>query len=573
MVKNKPGLAAFFSRTLGGSRSAYLNILNQSKRFDWVKKDVTEEQRQTLMSRKDPAFIFFEERKRNYPYKDLAVAMLGLTNAEHHGVSGIEQAMESDLSGWTGWTVKQRDALNRSFSSVDYPVDEARDGRNVMLTIDQVYQSIVEDELRHGLAAHNAKTAMAVLMDPFSGNVLAMASISRNDGRGDVTQNPVIQTSFEPGSTLKVVAAAAALETGACDPETRINCENGAYHYAGRVIHDGDKAYGTLTFTDVLKNSSNIGMAKVAQKLGKKTLYQFFQNFGFGSQSGISLPGETAGLLRPAHQWDAFSSVTMAYGQGIGVTTLQMATMISTVANGGKLVQPNVRAAVLDNNEREIQSFSGKPIRRVISEKTAETLTGLLENVVQNGTGKAASVAGIRIAGKTGTAQIAAPGGKGYLKGVNVSSFVGFWPVERPLFAMAIVLDEARQQTWGSQSAAPIFSRIVGRMVSLPNSPLYPGNRKVIDEKPFVFASAEKTEPADAASPILPKKREDLRRVPKVTGLSLREALQRLAVREIEAEVRGSGVVVSQSPSPGTPVRPDLVCRLQCRTNPSGGNP
>jgi len=576
-VENVRGTASILSEVLGEKSESYRKDLveKNDKHFIWINRDITENQKQLLIDSKLPGLVFLQGRKRVHPHQDLARQVLGITNAEHRGVGGVEQACEHILQGEDGWAIYQRDGLNRNFMSIDYPLREPVDGRHVVLTIDHLYQTIVEEELRRGAIRHEAKAGSAVLLDPFTGEILAMASVLRETrssdkpGINEFLRNHAVQVDFEPGSTFKIVTAAAALEEGIYQPNSLVHCENGTYRLADHTIHDHQKAYSWLTLSRIVEVSSNIGMAKIGKKLGNKTLYKYIRNFGFGNRTGIELPGEASGILRPVYHWTDFSTAVISFGQEISATTLQMALMTSVVANGGELMQPHIIKAHLDREGRHVKTYSPQVIRRVISQRTANQLTAILHGVVAEGNGLEADVEGVRVAGKTGTAQKSIPGYKGYYPGAYVSSFVGFWPAEAPMFVLVVVLDEAKQSYWGATSAAPVFSRIVSRMIGLPLAPRTPPSQEKQDQddkKRFVFTNFEeerKSRPQISRNN--PQPTPSPYHVPGLVGLSLREALLRLGAMGIEARVQGNGVVVAQDPEPNTRIEKGTVCQLTCK--------
>lgn len=581
LVKDREEAALILSRILGGESVEYHDKLetNSNKGFIWIDRDITDDQKEQLIESKIRGLIFVDGRKRIYPYADLGKQVFGIVNAEHRGVVGAEQAFEESLRGVDGWAIYQKDALNRNFVTIDYPVEQPIDGNDIVLTINQLYQAIVEDELRKGVDRHNAKSGSAVLMNPFTGEILSMATIlgridtDKEPEFNELMQNKAVQAAFEPGSTFKIVTAAAALEEGVFQSNSLIHCENGTYRLANHSIRDHNKAYSWLTLKQVMEVSSNIGMAKIGRKLGKETLYKYTQNFGFGNKTGINLPGEATGILRPVYHWTDFSTAVVSFGQEISVSTLQMALMVSVIANGGELLRPRIIKAVLDEDGREMKTFPRQVIRKVISENTAYHLTSILEGVILRGNGIEASVEGVRVAGKTGTAQKSIPGYRGYYPGAYVSSFVGFWPVEAPMFALVIVLDEAKEMYWGATSAAPIFSRIVSQMVGLPTIPSTPRikEKKSRVKKTFVasYLNEYKGDTSNKISTYNPVSQSPYH-VPKLLGLSTREALLRLGSMGIEVRVEGSGIVVSQDPEPNRKIEDGMVCLLTCREPKEG---
>lgn len=573
-VQDIEEVASTLVKELGGEKESYRKLLSRegNKSFVRIKREITEEQKNTLFEKKHEGLILIQGRKRVRPYESLALQVLGITDGMHRGVGGIEQALEGVLRGEDGWAVLQKDGLNRKFLSLDYPVEQSKDGNHVVLTLDQVYQMIVEEELKKGIVHHRAKSGSGILMNPHTGEILAMASGIGDRLRGEafdfakLMKNRAVQVDFEPGSSFKIVTAAAAMEEGVYQPSTLIYCENGTYPILGHTIHDHSRAYTWLTLSQILENSSNIGIVKVGRELGKEVLYKYMQNFGFGNRTGIQLPGEAIGILRPVYRWTDFSIASISFGQEVSVTGLQLACMISVIANGGYLVKPRILRGILDDQGNEIKHFSTKIIRRVVSDKTADKLKNILEDVIRNGSGTKAQVEGVRIAGKTGTAQKSVPDFEGYLPGAYVSSFIGFWPVESPLFVLVIVLDEAKENYWGAQSAAPIFARIVSRMTGLPNSLWLPDDaEKEIRNKRLAFSNfREKDHRESMNTEKEPMMIHPSYLMPRLVGMSIREALQKLPDRGMEVRIEGNGVIVEQEPKPGQRVEAGTLCRLIC---------
>jgi cell division protein FtsI (penicillin-binding protein 3) len=432
---------------------------------------------------------------------------------------------------------------------------------------------------------------MAVVMDPRTGEILAMAirptynpnafgAATDDDRRARAVTDP-----FEPGSTFKVIMAASALEEGVIKPTDRLYGENGAITVANATIHDWKK-YGWLTFTEVLQNSSNVGSIKVGLMLGKERYYKYMTAFGFGTPTNLGLPGESRGQLRPPGQWSGLSLATMSIGQEISVTAVQMVSAFATVANGGRLMQPQIIRAVLDGQGREIRSFEPIAVRQVISPETARTLTEMMVNVVRNGTGHNAAIPGYDVAGKTGTAQKMDPATRRYSRAPGVLSFVGFAPADDPRLAMIVLLDEPKNEKWGSEAAAPIFAAIGrealrylnvaprdsspvpivrGELASAAPDRPRPGGgsggQPALEAVAAGPADAADAAPAPAADAIMPR----------LAGLSLRQAMETLAAYGVRLEISGRGVVTSQQPLAGAPLPAGTVCRLHLA--PAAGRP
>jgi cell division protein FtsI (penicillin-binding protein 3) len=567
-VKDLARAAERLAAILGGREEEYIRLFTHpvSPKYTRIRKNITEPQNRALQKARIEGLIFIDDKMRIHPFADLALQVLGITDADHCGVGGIEQVFETVLSGQDGWAYLQKDALNRRFTSADYPKEKPVDGEKLVLTLDYNLQAILEEELRAGMSRHQAQGASGVLMDPFTGEVLAMASVSGVADKDPVLaiQNQAVQAAFEPGSTFKIVTVAAALEEQTVEPQTLIHCENGAYVLAGQTIHDHDKSYGLLTVAQIMEQSSNIGIVKIAKKLGKKTLYEYIRSFGFGNCTGIELPGETPGSCLPHYRWDDFTAAAISFGQGLSVTTLQMACMASVIANGGELVRPRIVDSILGSAGNTIREFPRTAIRRVISEQTARTMRSILEGVVSRGIANGAAVPSIPIAGKTGTAEKAVPGFKGYQPGAHVSSFVGFWPSVAPRYVLSVVLNEPRNNYYAAYSAAPIFRRVVERMSNLPEAGWIVPDSEIQDQKQSIVLSNLRQEPARNSRPG-PSVKGSLHYMPDLRGMSKREAMLELADRNIEVRVSGRGIVVSQSIPPGTRVQERRTCHLSCQ--------
>lgn len=573
MVQNAEKTALFISTVLGGDPQKYSKLLSTEKHTQFIKiaDELSEDQRHQFQSQGMRELIINRERKRSYPFTDLARPFIGLTDARHTGVAGIELAFNDLLAGQDGWTILQRDGMNRNFSTVDYPVEAALDGKHVVLTLDYVYQTILEEELHKGVMRYDSKWGSAVLIHPVTGEILAMASLigprleSESPDFQTSIRNWAIQDNYEPGSVFKVVVLAAALQEGIVTPQSLVYCENGSYIINGNRIGDDHRSFQWLTVQQAIEVSSNIAMSKIAKQLGKQKFYRYIQDFGFGNRTGIDLPGEASGLLRPPYQWDDFLTATTAFGQGLSVTTLQLACMTAAIANGGELIKPQIYKAIIDDQSHQLEKSRPEVIRRVISQETAHKVIQILESSVREGTGKRAEVPGLHIAGKTGTAQKSMPGVEGYIPGANVSSFIGFWPAQSPEFVLVVTLDEPKYESISSQSAAPIFARIAERISGLPRNPQLPEPKREGSFSVFTMSSYRSQESEQSAPAQMEIQSVSPYFVPDLIGLSVRQAMRKLAICGIQAQIEGHGTVIKQDLKAGMRVQEDMVCRLVCQ--------
>jgi len=484
-------------------------------------------------------------RMRYYPYGSLAGQVLGFIGIDGQGLEGVERQLDVELRGEVEALAVERDARGRRMVVDGQWWPLPRVGAQVELTLDADLQHVAEKELQQSVREFDADGGVVVVLAPDTGDVLAMANVplmNPNDPGGisaAFRRNRAITDFYEPGSTFKGILAAAALEQGVVKPEDKIFCENGSYTVGRRTVHD-HHPYGVLSFAQVIQQSSNIGSAKVAERLGIERYGRAISDFGFGQRTGIELPGESRGKVRPASKWGRIHLVTTAFGQGIAVTPLQLARAFAAIANGGLLLQPHIVRRIV-SEDGQAQYVTHREIeRRVMSEETARVLSDILRGVVENGTGKAAHMDGFAVAGKTGTAQKIEAGGH-YSKRARMSSFVGYVPAERPRLVILVMLDTPRKATYGGVVAAPAFRRIAE----------YGLERLGIRPAVTIAAPA-----ADAARPALDARADSAPvsvGVPSFLGLSMRDALVQAQRFGWEVRIEGSGYVVAQDPPPGAP--------------------
>ncbi|HEV7798641.1 MAG TPA: penicillin-binding transpeptidase domain-containing protein, partial [Pyrinomonadaceae bacterium] len=407
-----------------------------------------------------------KEPKRFYPNGSLAANVLGFVGLDGTGLAGIEQVYNEKITGEPGKVFIEKDSRGRAYESTEVA---GRPGQTVVLTIDQSIQYQAETALTMAIEQSGAKAGTAIVLDPHTGEILALANAPTFDPNDVGAASPAarnnwaLQNIYEPGSTFKVVAFSAAIEKGLAKPSDTIDCQMGSITVAKRVIHD-HHPFGTLTIADALAKSSNVAAIKLGLRVGDPTMYEYITRFGFGSRTGVELPGETAGVIRPVSRWQPSSIGSVAIGQEVGVTPLQMAAAFGALANDGVRVAPHLI--------REIRSAGGgssyRPNpeqRRVISKQTASALRGMLEGVTLNGTAKKAQLDGYTAAGKTGTAQKIDPKTRTYSKTKFVASFVGFAPVNDPAVVIIVVIDEPGGAYHGGDVAAPVFRQIAEQIL------------------------------------------------------------------------------------------------------------
>jgi cell division protein FtsI (penicillin-binding protein 3) len=552
-------VAARLAPLLGTRESELHALLTSDRAFVWIRRKLPPAVAAAVRALREPGLGLLAEPLRLYPNRELAAHIVGFEGADG-GLEGVERAFESDLAGTAGKTIVGRDALGRDVV-MQRVLQAPAPGRGVRLTIDRTIQYLAEREIDAAYRRTKAKAAMALVMDPQTGDLLAVAirpTFNPNTFASvpsrEVLRNRAITDPFEPGSTFKVILAAAALEEGVVRPEDQIFAENGAITIARTRIRDWKK-YGWLTFAEVLQNSSNVGVIKVGQALGSDRYYRYMTRFGFGQPTGLGLPGESRGLLRDPARWSALSLPTMSIGQEVSVTALQLVAAFGAVANGGVLMQPRLVQATLDGSGHELRRFEPRAVRQVIAPETARTLTGLLVRVVEAGTGHAAAIPGYAVAGKTGTAQKLDPATHRYSHAPGVLSFVGFVPAEAPRLVMLVMLDEPKNEKWGSEAAAPIFAAIGGEVLRYLD--VAPG-----DVQPMqIVTGAPEAPTTPATAPV--EAGADERVMPDLRGKTLRQALATLASLGMHVDVRGRGRVVAQTPPPLAPLERGPTARLE----------
>jgi len=475
-------VAAELAGELGLSRRDLSEKLEKpDRRFAYVQRYVPDDQLVALREKKLPGVFFREATVRYYPQQEFMCHVLGFVNYERVGSAGVEQATDRYLRGSPGWLESQVDGFRRElYTKRSRSVAPIR-GADVFLTIDQNVQYILEQALDDVVEEHRAKGAWAIMQRVRTGEILAMASRPAYDLNvfrtvdSDCKLNRAIGYVYEPGSTLKIATIAAALNEGTVRPNDVYNCENGAWFYKRRVLHDYHP-YSSLTVADGLKKSSNILAAKVALTLGDRRLHRYMSEFGLGDTLGIDLPGEECGILRQYRRWSAIDATRIAIGQGIAVTALQMVGVAAAIANDGFLMKPYVVASIVRDDGTVMLNREPEVLGQPIRPDTAALMRRLLGRVTEDGgTGKRARVEGFTVAGKTGTAQ-KAKGGRYVDK--YMASFVGFLPVNDPQIAMVVVVDEPEPKHTGGYVAAPVFGRIASQAVRCLD--IDPAGRRIV---------------------------------------------------------------------------------------------
>jgi len=469
-IKDKGISSQKLARILGLSQQEIYNKLSQKRGFVWLARKVSPDAARAVQSLDIKGVDFIKEPQRAYPNGHTASHVLGFTDTDNNGLEGLELKFDKYLKGINGYRYAIRDAKQREVPGYEYKEVRPVDGDNLVLTIDSLIQSFAERELENGYEKYHAKGACIIVMDPFTGDILALSNRPNFDPNNpkasppDFRRNRVVCDFFEPGSSFKIVAASSLLEEKAVRPGEKFFCENGEYRWCGHTYHD-HTPHGWLEFRDVIKYSSNIGTMKAAQRLGKDRFYKYIKKFGFGAKTGIELPGEVNGVTTHPNTWSKLSLCSIAMGQEVTVTAIQLACAMSALANGGNLVKPRIVDRIQDRAGRVIQNFESKKPQRVISEETANEMRNILRGVVDSGTAELAEVKGYFPAGKTGTAQKVEPNGT-YSHRKFTASFIGFVPYDDPRFVIVVIMDEPRPIYYGGVVCAPVFKKVASELMS-----------------------------------------------------------------------------------------------------------
>jgi len=559
----EPGDAAVkLAPVLGMPREELKRKLSGKRGFVWLRRQITPDMTRKIRDLKIGGIGFVKELRRFYPNSEVASHVIGFTGLDPQGLEGVELKYNSQILGNSGYLVTERDALGRDIALMDKVVQKASKGYNLTLTVDKNIQYVTEKELAKAVTESRAAGGMALVMDPQTGKVLAMASyptFNPNAFRSyskDSLRNRVIADTFEPGSTMKVFLIAAAMEAKLVGPNDSFNCENGSYAIGGRVIHDTHK-YGNLRVSEILKYSSNIGSAKIGSRLGAERLLASLKNYGFGEKTGVDLPGEVSGYLRDRSRWYPIDLANISFGQGLSISSLQLATAVSAIANGGLLMKPYLVEKITDDAGTVIRRFSPEIRHRVSSSRTAQTMTKMMASVTsEGGTGLNAVVDGYLVAGKTGTAQKVDPMTRCYSATKRTASFVGFVPADNPRLTILVVIDEPKTSSYGGVVAAPAFREIAHQSLCyLKVPPTLPLKAKAPAQE-----SEESSDTQQLQSPIFAEGVIDevtgRGMMPNFRGMSIRQVMRYMEKNSLNVKIMGSGRAVEQNPQPGQQIAP-----------------
>ena len=570
-ITEKNDLAKKLHKITGRPLDYYINKLNSNRNFEFLERNLKNNMIEEKQFQSISGLDIKKDYRRTYPHGSIAGQILGYTDTDDIGISGIEKDYDKFLSGTPGQVIKSKGWKGKYQSRSGLPYLPAVNGNNVKLTLDLNYQSILQEELKRRKKETNSISAMGIIMNPQTGAILAMASVPDFDNnyfsnyKIDNHHCRAITDQFEPGSTFKIVAAVGALAENKISLTEEFNCENGVFTYFDSEIEDHEP-YGQLTLSQIIKHSSNIGIIKIAEKLGSKKLHKYARLFGFGLTTNLGLNGETSGTLKPEKTWSRISVGQISMGHEVAVSTIQLATAFSAIANGGYLVKPYIVEQIVQSNNK-IEKYNDISYKRQIAdENIMREIKKMLRQVVTSGTGVEAEIAGWEIAGKTGTAQKYINGK--YSNDEFISNFVGFFPVSEPQILSAIILDEPDSPLhWGGKGAAVAFKRIMQRIINMDDKITPPV------KKQETYAYTENSNPIKQSKKIndqIPISLSTMNsnngiRVPDVRGKSLKKAIKIISNAGLNIKVEGSGQVISQNPRPGTILHHKEICLVQLK--------
>ncbi|HPG71284.1 MAG TPA: penicillin-binding protein [Syntrophales bacterium] len=573
-IDNADEAAAQLAAVTGQPRKAIAQQISRSKNFCWVARMITPAQSEQIRNLKMEGIYLIQEPKRFYPNRELAGQLIGFVGMDSNGLEGLEMRYDGYLRGEPEKILWGRDARGKKLYMPERSVTGKKDEQlSLVLTLDSRIQHAVESNLKEAVLRTRARGGFIIVMDPRTGEILAMANnpvFNPNayaSAAADNKRNKAITDCFDPGSTFKPFLVAAAIEEGVVKESDRFYCENGAYRVANATFHEANrKRHGVLTVREILKYSSNIGSVKISEKLGREKFHGYIRNFGFGQKTNIELPGEIAGLLRPWQNWTQVDTSTVAFGQGVSVTAIQLVSALSAIANGGLLMQPHIVKKFVDSSGETVREFAPTPVRRVISAETARRMTAMLTNVVgeQGGTGKNAALVNVDVAGKTGTAQKFDFAHKRFSSERVRTSFMGFFPSENPRFVMLVSIDEPQLHKWGGEAAAPVFRSISQQLIRCFEHDI--GETPPVREKEINAGARIQLVSTPAAIPATGAAEEEEAAMPDFRGMTVRQALKAAQDRGLTMNVTGSGWAVSQRPAAGSPLKGHRSCTVSFST-------
>lgn len=587
-LNDNRSISEIMSSITGKPAKYYQKKLIQKGNFVYLERNLKKQYVQSIVSEDIEGLIVQRHSRRSYPHDNIGGQLVGFTNVDDQGLAGLEQKFDNYLAGEDGWVIKQVTGLGESSTNNNYPKQDPIDGSDIYLSINVEYQTILLEELEKQLKKSDAASATGLIVNPQSGSIMAIGSVPdfnpNNPGRYPIENQKLraITDQFEPGSTYKIVTATAAIDKGLVQVNDIFDCENGKFEYNSITISDHEP-HGMLSFAEIIEQSSNIGIIKIASLVGQNELYRYSQEYGFGSATNLELSAETVGTLRKPSEWSQISLAEIAMGYEVGISVIQLAMAFSAIANDGILLKPYLINEIRDQNNKIVKSNSSTIVRRIADRSVMNTLTDLLVQAVEKGTGTEAFIPGWQVAGKTGTAQKSINGK--YSNTKFESSFVGFLPASDPQLLCVIVLDEPKHgYHWGAIGAAPVFKRVMERIINIDDSIKPPTNgffnpvesapilvekkleikKDNIRREPILLSSTAVVPSSNVENQKTVASTEEVNRgvVPNVKGMSLKKAIRIIQRSGYDVRFAGSGRVVWQTPIPGTLHQVGEICSI-----------
>lgn len=562
-VQDKSRAAKQLAGALGMKERSVADLLKSDRPFVWLERKTTPEKVKKTKALNLEGVGFTTEARRYYPGKEIAGHVLGFAGEDNQGLEGLEKKYDELLKGPEFTLVQMRDALGRPFS-VSRPDTDDMEFRNLVLTIDKDIQYAAEQALKKAVEGSRAKSGHCIIVDPETGEVLAMAVVPLfnpnvfRDHQPFQWRNRAVTDSFEPGSTIKAYLAAAALDSGLVSPATRFFCENGKFKIGNTTIHDHDReGHGFLTVSEIISYSSNIGAVKLGDRIGYKRFTDYLKRFGFGERTGIDLPGEREGFIRPIKDAKEIDKATTYFGQGMTANSLQLVMAMAAIANGGKLMRPYIVKEVRNLGGGVVQKTEPHVVRRVLSPEAAQKAARILESVVgEKGTGFSAALSGYTAAGKTGTSQKVDPTTKRYSQKNYMALFVGFAPADKPRMVMLVAVDEPEINKYGGLVAAPVFKDVGAWTMN---------HLRINPDMALLAKQDREKEQEKRKSVHVEVTQEGPGLLPDFKGRSMRDVLKTARSLGLEVVPEGTGLAVTQKPEPGIPLNKVTQVRVGFR--------
>jgi cell division protein FtsI (penicillin-binding protein 3) len=564
-------IASELAKLFGRTKSYYTGLMNSSKNIVYLEKKAPGEKALYLHNKKEAGIFLELNPSRIYQYQNAASHLLGYVDTDFEGRNGIEQYWNKTLKGIEGKRIVEKNGFGEITNVIERETRPAITGNSIVLTINKNIQAVLEEELKAGLKTYGGTSASAIIVDPATGEILAMANIPDFDPNNfsrysdEVRRNRIVTDTYEPGSTFKSVSLAALIDRNLVRLNESIYLENGTYRYNNVNIRDSKK-HESLTVKGIFEQSSNIGFAKLIQRIDNESYYKYLRGFGFGSPLSVELPSESKGRLKMPAEWGKLSKAFISYGYEIAVTPVQLAMAYSALVNGGILYQPRLIKKEITPAGVVLYESSPKEVRRVISEKTSGVMVDLMRGVVENGTGKNAKSDMVALGGKTGTSQKLINGS--YSKEEYNSSFAGFFPADNPKAVCVVLVNSPSVGRYGGLVAAPIFKNIAERTVAMnPSEFQPPRNIEEVKENIKVIYAKDNEEVNE--TPAAAKFTGKTGVMPDLRNYTVREAIQVLNQIGVKYKLKGTGKVLTQSIMPGEKISGNSLCELTCGENNS----